>query len=211
MAKWLNSLKAAFGDSVLFLFDKIGIRPKKIYENKNRKNCRFKEPVIFVGNHTSHYDGIMTSVEFKKSKAHIVVAKDWYEKKSINWYLKNTRCIPMDRFNLDTAWLRDAKDAVKKGESVILYPEGRTSKDGTVGEFKSGFVMLAIMTGAKIVPFAIDGEYKMVFGRRQRILIGEPMELTAEGKALSPKYMEAESERFRQVVIEMKEKIKRRQ
>ena len=211
MAKWLDSVKAAFGDSVLFLFDKIGIRPKKIYEDKSRKNCRYNEPVIFIGNHTSHYDGIMTSVEFKKSKAHIVVAKDWFVKKSINWYLKNTRCIPMDRYNLDTTWLRAAKEAIAKGESVILYPEGKTSKDGSIGEFKSGFVMLAIMTGARIVPFTIDGEYKMVFGRRQRILIGEPIELSKEGRSLSPKYMEAESERFRQIIIDMKEKMKRRQ
>lgn len=210
MAKLLNSIKAGFGDSVLFIFDKVGIRPKKIFENKNRKKCKYDEPVIFIGNHISHYDGVMTSVEFKKSKAHIIVAKDWFEKKSVNWYLKNTRCIPMDRFNLDTAWLRDAKEAIKNGESIIIYPEGKTSKDGTIGEFKSGFVMLSIMTGAQIVPFAVDGEYKMVFGKRQRILLGEPMELTKEGKGLNPKYMEAESERFRQIIIDMKDKLKRR-
>lgn len=209
MAKKINRFKAGIGNFVLTVFDKIGIRPKKIYENPARRSVKFDEPVIFVGNHTSHYDGIMTSVEFKKSRAHIIVAKDWYEKKSINWYLKNARCIPMDRFGLDTGWLRESKEAIAQGESVILYPEGKTSKDGIIKEFKSGFVMLSIMTGAKIVPFAIDGEYKMVFGRRQRIIIGEPMELTAEGKSLSPKYMQDESERFRLIVEKMRDKIKR--
>lgn len=202
-----KKLKAAIGDAVLFLMVKLGIRPKKIFKNRNRKNVRFDEPVIFIGNHTSHYDGIMTSMEFKKSKAHVIVAKDWYEKKSINWYLKCARCIPMDRFGLDTGWLRDSKEAIKKGESVIIYPEGKTNKDGNVGEFKSGFVMLSIMTGAKIVPFVTKGDYKMVFGKRQKVYIGEPMELTKEGKGLNPKYMEAESERFRNIIIKMKEEI----
>lgn len=206
--KFFNSLKAGIGDSALFLYVKLGMRPKKKYINPNRKNCKFDEPVIFIGNHTSHNDGIMTSVEFKKSKGYIIVAKDWYEKKSINWYLKHARCIPMDRFGVDTGWLRDSKEAIKKGGSVIMYPEGKTSKDGVVKEFKSGFIMLAIMTGAKIVPFAIEGQYKMFFGKRQKILIGEPMELTAEGKGLNPKYMEAESERFRQIVIDMTNRLK---
>ncbi len=208
MPKWTDSLKAAIGNTVLTIFVKVGMRPKQIFQNKNRKNCNYGEPVIFVGNHASHYDGIMTSVEFKKSKADIIVAKDWFEKKSINWYLKNARCIPMDRYGVDTGWLRNSKEAVKKGESIIIFPEGKTSKDGNIGEFKSGFVMLSIMTGARIVPFVIDGKYKMVFGRRQRIYLGEPLALTEEGKSLTPKYMEKESERFRQIIQDMKEKVK---
>ena len=84
MPKWTDSLKAAIGNAVLTIFVKVGMRPKQIFQNKNRKNCNYGEPVIFVGNHTSHYDGIMTSVEFKKSKADIIVARDWFEKKSIN-------------------------------------------------------------------------------------------------------------------------------
>lgn len=46
--------------------------------------------------------------------------------------------------------------------------------------------MLAVMTKAKIVPYAVDGDYKVVFGSRQKMLIGEPTELTAEGKGLNP-------------------------
>ena len=48
----------------------------------------------------------------------------------------------------------------------------------------------------------------MFFGRRQRVLIGEPTELSAEGKGLTPKYLESESERFRQIVIELMNKTK---
>ena len=65
--------------------------------------------------------------------------------------------------------------------------------------------MLSIMTGAKVVPYAVDGTYKF-FGR-QRVIVGEPMELTAEGKGLRPDYLKAESERFRQEVIELRKKM----
>lgn len=78
----------------------------------------------------------------------------------------------MDRYGVDTGWLRNSKEAVKKGESIIIFPEGKTSKDGNIGEFKSGFVMLSIMTGARIVPFVIDGKYKWYLeGDREYTLV----------------------------------------
>lgn len=39
-------------------------------------------------------------------------------------------------------------------------------------------------------------------------ILGEPLALTEEGKSLTPKYMEKESERFRQIIQDMKEKVK---
>ena len=84
----------------------------------------------------------------------------------------------------------------------------KTGKDGVLNEFKSGFVMLALMTGAKIVPFATYGNYKLFFGRRQRMLVGEPTELSAEGKGMNPAYMEAESERFKNIVTDLVNTLK---
>ena len=208
MPKWISNITTGVGNGVVWFLVKAGIRPKVRYVNKERKNCRYDEPVIFVGNHTSHWDGLMTSVEFRKAKAHILVAKDWYEKKSVNWYLKHAKCIPMDRFGIDTNWLRMSRAAIKDKNSVIIYPEGKTSENGNLHEFKSGFVMLALMTGAKVVPYAVHGKYKLFFGRRLRVLVGEPMELSAEGKGMSPEYMEAESDRFKNIVTELVNTLK---
>ena len=85
--------------------------------------------------------------------------------------------------------------------------EGKTGKEAEPDEFKSGFIMLAMLTGAKIVPFATGEDYHIIFGRRQRVLVGEPMELAAENKGMNPKYLEAESERFRQIIIEYRKQL----
>lgn len=206
MLNILQKIGAAIGRGLMSAYVYIAFRPAVRYIDKNNK--KYDEPVIFVGNHTSHDDGLLTSVIFSKNKGCILVAKDWYEKKAFNWFLKNNRCIPLDRYGLDTAWLRLSKEAMKKGRSIIIYPEGRTGKEEEPREFKSGFVMLAIMTGAKIVPYATYGNYNVIFGRRQRVLIGEPTELTAQGKGLKPEYLESESERFRQIVIDLRKQIK---
>ena len=208
MLNLLQKIGAGIGRGLMTAYVWLAFRPRVRYTEKTRHNCKYEEPVIFVGNHTSHDDGLLTSVIFSKAKGCILVAKDWYEKPQFNWFLKNNRCIPMDRYGLDTAWLRHAREALKNGQSVIIYPEGRTGKAAEPREFKSGFVMLAIMSGARIVPYAVDGKYRVIFGRRQRVLIGEPMELSSEGKGLKPQYLESESERFRQKVIELMNTIK---
>lgn len=205
MLQFIQNVGAKIGRGLMTAYVRLAYRPKLIYIDSKQKKISYDKPVIFVGNHTSHMDGLLTSVIFSKAKGCILVAKDWYEKPKFNWFLKRNRCIPMDRFGLDTGWLRLSTAAIKDNQSVIIYPEGRTGKEEEPREFKSGFVMLSIMTGAQIVPYAICGEYK-VFGRRQRVVIGEPTELTAEGKGLKPAYLEAESERFRQIVIELKKR-----
>lgn len=114
----------------------------------------------------------------------------------------------MDRYGLDTSWLRFSKEAIAEGKSIIMYPEGRTGKEFEPREFKSGFIMLAISAKATIVPYATNGKYSTIFGKRTRVLVGTPTELTAENKGLRPAYLEAESERFRQLVIDLRKQIK---
>ena len=203
MLQFLQKVAALIGRGLMTVFVRLAFRPKVRFTEPDRKNLHYDKPVIFVGNHTSHMDGVLTSVIFAPAKGCILVAKDWYEKPEFNWFLKNNRCIPMDRFGLDTAWLRMSVDAMKKGRSVIIYPEGRTGQEAEPREFKPGFVMLAIMTGADIVPYAVTGKYKMFFGERQKVLIGEPVRLTAEGKGMKPEYLKNEGERFRQKVIDL--------
>ena len=205
MIRFFQKVAAKIGRGLLTAYVYIAFHPSVKYVDKTMKKRKGREPVILVGNHTSHNDGLLTTVIFSRFKGCILVAKDWYEKPQFNWFLKHNRCIPIDRFGLDTAWLKFAREAMDKKESVIVYPEGKTRKEFDPDEFKPGFVMLSIMTGAKVVPYAVDGTYKF-FGR-QRVIVGEPMELTAEGKGLRPDYLKAESERFRQEVIELRKKM----
>lgn len=201
---------AKFCYGFLKAYIKVAYRTRITYTDPNRKTPFYGEPVIFVGNHTSHMDGAMSFVELDSNRAHILVAKDWFEQKKFNWFLKYNRCIPTDRRGIDTGWMRDACQVLKDGGSVIMYPEGKTGTEPVPQEFKPGFVMLALMSKVKIVPFAIDGEYKVLFGKRQRLILGEPMELSTAGKAMSPVYMNTESERFRRIIIEMRQKTKER-
>lgn len=202
----IYSGSAAWGRGLLYGYMYAAFRPKLIYMGRETKAQISQQPVIYAANHTCHNDGQMMLTLFRQSG--LLMAKDWMEKKIIKWVVTGTNCIPIDRFGLDTAWLREAASCIKAGNDVVIFPEGHTSKNGVPDEFKSGFVMLSVMTGAPIVPVYIDGEYHNFIGKRLRIYIGKPVEITAEGKGLRADYLTAESERFRTMICKMKGAVK---
>lgn len=193
---WICKIGIVVGMRIIF-------RPKIRYTNKEALKEYRNKPAIFIVNHTTLYDGIVMFSVLNKYKANILIAKDWYEKKAFKTILEGNRCIPLDRNGLDTNWLRASVKAVKKGESICIFPEGHRSKTDTLDTFKSGFTLLAQMTGAEIIPVYLSGEYSKFIGKRKQILFGEPMKLTPTDNGMAADYLEAESERFRQHMLGM--------
>jgi 1-acyl-sn-glycerol-3-phosphate acyltransferase len=68
----------------------------------------------------------------------------------------NLGAFKIDRENPDHGWEK-AKQVIQGGEWVGIFPEGTRSKDGTLGEFKTGAVRLAIEMDVPIVPMAVIG------------------------------------------------------
>lgn len=114
--------------------------------------------VLFVSNHQGNFD-IPVLVKYiekpkgflaKKELARIPVLKGWME--AMN-------CVLMDRDNARDS-IRAIKEGVsvlKSGYSLVLFPEGTRSKDGSLGEFKSGGLRLATKSKLDVVPVTIDG------------------------------------------------------
>ena len=74
-----------------------------------------------------------------------------------------------------------------RGCSVLVFPEGRRTRDGEIQPFMEGIGLLARQLGVKVVPLRIDGLYELkqrgkYFARASevRVTIGEPMSFNAE-------------------------------
>ena len=134
----------------------------------------------------------------------IVVAKDQIEDPHFSWALTRVKCvIPCDRFNLDTEWALIAKHELEKGNSVIIFPEGKCRYDGLLNEFKTGFAFLARSTGAPVIAVGIDGIYKR--GHRTQIVVSEPEKIERVKGIPSSKHLTERSEYFRQKVWGLKQ------
>jgi 1-acyl-sn-glycerol-3-phosphate acyltransferase len=53
--------------------------------------------------------------------------------------------------------LDKAAEKIRAGSSVMLFPEGHRSRNGKMGQFKSGSFYLAIQAGVPVVPITLNG------------------------------------------------------
>ncbi len=53
--------------------------------------------------------------------------------------------------------IREAGGAMRRGEMIVIFPEGTRSADGTIGEFKAGAFLIARKAGAPLVPVYVGG------------------------------------------------------
>lgn len=171
-----DSVKTRLFGCVLNLAVRVVLRPQIKWEDDGTKRLAGSEPMIFVCNHTHHFDGVFAAFAVRRFKPYSIVSRKWYDKKGYGRFIKLTRSIPIDLDTLDASWFQEGERLLRQGESILIFPEGAIAREGRMLEFKSGAGLLSAKTGARIVPIAIHGDYKMFFGRRQRARIGAPIE-----------------------------------
>lgn len=127
------------------------------------ENIKKNENYVFVANHSSYADipiilaGIPHDIRLilRKSLTRIPI---W------GWALLASPMIIIDRTNATRAkkTLSDAADTIKKGASVLLFPEGTRSPDGKHHAFKRGAFHLACESGASVISIAVIGAFNML-------------------------------------------------
>ena len=73
------------------------------------------------------------------------------------WHLQRTGHLLVDRSKPGAAVVKKMARLVGERHSLIVFPEGTRSVDGTVGRFKGGSFLLALEAGVPVVPISIAG------------------------------------------------------
>lgn len=177
---------------------------KLIWENKDKSQEVLKKPCLIYSNHTGYSDGLFMTSLLTRYNVYIFVGKDWYEKKKLNWLFRNLRYIPIDRQQMDTSWIYKGVETLEAGRSIYFFPEGHTSRDGNMLDFKPGFLMLAKQSGVPLVPICIDNKMKPF--HFTRIIIGEPQhpDLKEEGRPSA--VLRKHAEKCKMSVLRLKKK-----
>ncbi len=112
---------------VLAIFD---LLPTKFtYETHGMERIGRKEPCLILMNHSSFIDLKIASRIFFPKPYGIVCTSDGFVGK--NWLMRLIGCIPTQKFVSDLTLIRDMEYLLKKGVSVLMYPEASYSFDGT--------------------------------------------------------------------------------
>lgn len=118
---------------------------------------------IIMSNHESHYDIPLIFVALPGS-IRMLTKKELFKIPVFGRAMSKADFVSIDRKNSDQA-MRDLETAKQKMMSgIILWvaPEGTRSRTGKIGPFKKGGFMVALQTGATIIPVGIRGSFEIL-------------------------------------------------
>jgi len=117
-----------------------------------------KGPYIFMSNHQGFYD-IFTLLGHLPYQFKWLAKKELFSVPFLGWTMAAVGYISIDRGGTrDTVEaMNEAARKIRDGMSVVIFPEGSRSPDGSIQPFKKGGFTLAIKSKVPIVPVAISG------------------------------------------------------
>ncbi|MDT5095203.1 MAG: 1-acyl-sn-glycerol-3-phosphate acyltransferase [Mycobacterium sp.] len=117
---------------------------------------------IVVANHSSHADTavLLAALPSKAMPVFGAAADYWFAVAARRIVATSLIGVLPVRRSGDggyAALLAAVRPALEAGRTVVIYPEGTRSTDGTIGEFRSGALRLARECGVPVVPVALTG------------------------------------------------------
>lgn len=186
------------------------LRPKPYFLDEEKQADKLHEPSILVINHTSHLDGPIVNTVFRKDRIHNLAAKDRFEQKGFGFFLRHTRCIPIDRQNPDLSWVHESLRVLhEEKENVAIFPEGAHGSHRKQLPFHSGVVMLAALAKVPIVMVYLDGPHK-ILRKRSKLIIAPPYRLDPPEEGLNSDYVVKQTEILQKRMSQLMEEFIKR-
>lgn len=168
----------------------IFLRLKINYLEEKKEKGLFKGPAIIISNHTGTFDIIVILSLFWNRRISFVAKKDLFKKKIGNFFFKGVKAISLDNENVSLDVIKKAENAIYRGHLVGIFPEGHINLKNEMDEFKSGAVLLSIITGAPIIPVYIKKKTK--WWEHQQIAVGKKIDISKYLSSLYPTVNEME-------------------
>jgi 1-acyl-sn-glycerol-3-phosphate acyltransferase len=143
-------------------------------EVKGEENIPSTGPVIVCANHISNLDPPLVGGSIKR-EMFFIAKEELFEKKWLGKLLSSLNVFPIKRGMSDRSAIRKALGLLKKGQGLVIFPEGTRSKTGQLGKGMSGVGFFALRSQATVVPCAIIGPYKV--GKKVKIVYGKPIDM----------------------------------
>jgi 1-acyl-sn-glycerol-3-phosphate acyltransferase len=150
-------------------------------EIRGGENIPEKGAFILASNHRSNIDPVLLATSVNR-KLFFLAKAELFENHVISFILKKLNCIELRRSGEDKAALKKGLKVLRSGRGLLLFPEGKRSKDNFLGRGKPGLSLFAFATGVTVVPVFITGTEKVLpIGSRMIslskiiVVFGEPL------------------------------------
>jgi len=151
---------------------------------KGMSNIEPDKSYVYMANHQSNFD-IPVLLGYLPVQFRWLAKAELFKIPLFGRAMLGAGYVKIDRFNRKSAFesLEEAASRMRNGVSVMIFPEGTRSKDGSIRQFKKGGFVMAIKSGVSIVPVVLRGTWPIMAKGSLRINrgdvemeIGEPID-----------------------------------
>ena len=173
---------------------------------RGREHVPATGPVILVSNHVSVLDPPFVGGACPR-ELYFLAKEELFDIPLFGRLIHALNARPVKRDGSDSRALKTALKLLSENRAILLFPEGTRGVEGQLGEGKPGAGMLAVMSGAPVVPVYVSGTAKALPpGRavprlaRTRVCFGPALSFKSAGDdRRKERYREATSEMMRAI------------
>ena len=151
------------------------VNPKVTGKENFPKNT--DSPIILCANHISNWDPIVVATIFPKDWR-FISKSSLFKIPVVGWVMRKIKAIPVDRNSADIIPLRNAISAMKEGQPVVIFPQGKRIMGipPSPEQAIKGAALMIASTNATVIPVGIYAKnYKSGLFRRFYVNIGKPI------------------------------------
>ena len=181
-------------------------------DTRNIEHIPASGPALLVCNHVSYVDALVIAAACRRP-IRFVMDHRIFRWPLLSFVFRTARAIPIAPARENAALLEKAYDevaaALGAGELVAIFPEGRLSPDGEVGEFRPGIRRILDRHPVAVLPMALSGLWDSPFSHSahsalNRLLRLRPLRRIALNVGEPVAALDAEPEALREAVLELR-------
>jgi len=142
------------------------------FDDGRKKLAPPKGPFIVVSNHSTMVDFLLVMLPFFPRRINAVTANKYFYTPALSKILPIMGCIPKNQFDPDIRSIKGVKTVLKRGDCILMFPEGRCSTDGSFVGIHKATGKLIKNLGVPVISCYIDGAYTCMPHWRKGIRLG---------------------------------------
>jgi 1-acyl-sn-glycerol-3-phosphate acyltransferase len=148
-------------------------------QRMGREHLPRRGPLILAANHRSFLDPFVIGMLVRRP-VYYMAKRELFARRWQAWLLSSLGAFPVDRGASDSEAIDTARAILKRGDCVVVFPEGTRVRPGPLGAPRRGVGRLALETGAPVAPIAVIGtedvrEKWRIRPRKVRLRAGRPL------------------------------------
>ncbi len=169
-------------------------------------------PVLIVSNHSSFLDPPLVGGSTPRPVSFMAKA-ELFRIPLFGGLIRRLNARPVRREGGDPSALRAALHVLESGGALLVFPEGTRGPEGELRQGKAGAGMLAVLSGAPVVPVYINGSgrawprgRKLPRPARVTVWFGEPISFAKQEGGSRKESYEAASQAMMAAIARLKER-----